>query len=64
MPLKPATLIAIIGLLIAFTMFMLVTLETIKFTSSEIANNYFVVAHCFQALPLVNFLISLYIKQK
>lgn len=64
MHLKTATLIAIIGLSVSFLMMMLGNLGVVNLPSVEASRIYYGVVNGLLCLPLINFLISLYLKQK
>jgi hypothetical protein len=63
MKLKPATIIAIIGLSVAFLMQLLPYLN-VFLPAPEQGRPYWVAQGVLLYLPLINFLVSLYIKQK
>jgi hypothetical protein len=69
MNLKAATLIVIIGLSISFLMLVMATTPFLEnmiadITIAEIAPIFYPVMWSFLCLPLINFFIALFIKQK
>lgn len=64
MSLKAATLLAIIGLSISFLMMTLVNLGVVNLPSFEANRIYWVTVQSLLHLPLINFMLSLYLKQK
>ena len=64
MPLKIATLIAIIGISAAFLMVLSANLGMIGFDSAVKLRTYNLTSTCLSYLPLINLFLSLYLKQK